>query len=561
MKKIDRLIKNKKGSALLYVMIIVVILVMVVAVVLVTTANANRQSAFTKGYEKSYYAAESAAQMAGELFLKDFKADENAFSLQKKLNRVPTLADIDDLVALYKAGLEAPMKRVFQNAVDKVNEMEFNDLRPNLSTDNLVIDMDSISVGTNQWTLNIEEVDGEVKSIEVLIAAYLSEVAFTIQGTAGEGTPRTAEIGYRITGSMDASGNTTTDTVTEGAAATPDTTLGGRNGQRVNAADPRYNDFKNGLENLLYNASTYAADVSIRLPNMDYTGSGGTTMAGGTQSANTLGSSAARVYSNGNLTLNGALSGNRGTYTGTGRNNNIEYLFVRGNLVINGQVYMPKLKEVYVTGNVTISGGGRILAGNDSRHMVESIGMITGSNFVIGGTLQIDSGINTLYDCRFYVPTTINITGSNGGSLLGNSVYLAYGSNGNIFINRPNGGTGTNNYNVGSATYVPQFYAGRNISFYMQGNAAIYALMAAMGNIDRTGPSSNDVVGFALVGNGTWTGGGGFSSISVGAIDNLLDYGLVFNSTTRITTVTKLNDVVYSFDSVDVSGIREINTP
>ena len=556
--KLKEKLKSKSGSALIYVMVVIVILVMVVAVALVGTANANRQSQFSKDYEQSYYSAESAAQIAGEIFLADFQADEKAFSLQKKFDRVPTQADISDLITLYKTGLEASMKRVFQNAVNIVNGMEFNGMNPNLSVDDLIIDMNSISVDTNQWTTDMEEVDGVVVRIEVLMAAYLSGVDFSIRETAGEGAARTAEINYRVTGALDASGHTTTDTTTEEGTAAPDMTLGGRNGQRVPASDPRYNDFKEGLENLLYNGEAYAADVSIRLPAIDYTGPEGATISGGTLNAGTLGGSAVNIKSTGNLTLGGALSGARGTYTGTGRNNNIEHLYVQGNLIINGQVYMPNLKEIYVTGNVTISGGGRILAGNETRFLVENIGMITGSNIVIGGDLQIDSGTNTFYDCRFYVPSRINITGNNGGALLGNSVFIAYGSNGDIFINNP---SNANNYNVGSAAFAPQFYAGRNISFYMQGNSAIYALMAAMNNMTRGGPSSNDVAGFALVGNGTWTGSGGFTGISAAAIDNLLDYGLIFNSTTKSTTVTRLDDIEFTFGSVEVLSIRETDVP
>jgi len=250
----------------------------------------------------------------------------------------------------------------------------------------------------------------------------------------------------------------------------------------------------------------------------------------------------------------------RGTYTGTGRNNSIEYLYVEGNLTINGQVYMPNLKEVYVTGNVTISGGGRIFAGNGGRSDVAGTAMIVGTNVAVGGSLQIDAGINIIHDCRFYIGSKINITGSNGGKLLGNSVYIAYSPSGDIFINRPNGGAGTNNYDVGSDTFAPQFYAGRNISIYMQGATAVYGLLAAMGNIDRSGPSNNDIDGFALVGNGVWTGSNPFGLLNK-QIDNLMDYGLIFNTTTTITSVTRLEDVVFSFDVEATSGIREVDTP
>ena len=273
-------------------MIVVLILVMVVAMILVSTTNANRQSAFTRDYEQLYYAAEASAQMAVEIFLEDLKTADTAFSMLKSLDRAALQIDKDALEASFKDGLQNAMRGVYQNAVAKVNEMEFNGQKPNLTVEGLKILPDSINVGINEWTLSIVEEEGVTISIEILLAAYLKEVEFTIQGTAGDVTTRTAEIGYKITGgTMAASGETTTDTVTDSETVI-DRTLGGLNvqGQQfVTSTHASYAKLQEQFGILLENASTTGLDIKARVSNMDYSGPEGATIGGGTLTRAPLG--------------------------------------------------------------------------------------------------------------------------------------------------------------------------------------------------------------------------------------------------------------------------------
>jgi len=571
---IKRLRKEQSGSALLYVMVVVILLVMIVAIVMVATANANRQSTFVKDYEQSYYAAESATQLAGEIFLRDLATAENAFSLQRNFSREPSQADIDAIVLAYENGLQAAMRQVYNNAVTTVNNMEFNGMRPSLSTDGLVIDTTTIKVKTDMVPLRAQEVNGNPEILEALLIASLSSVEFTLQGTAGDGADRTTIISYSIQGTMGMDGELSATTETEGEGWKPNTDLDGVNGETIVAGgsaanQARYEDFKNRFENVLWNAADYATATSIKLYSMDYTGVGATRIvpAGGstTMNANDSRLNYARVNHVGNLTLNGTLSGGERAYNGgTGFNNSVEYLFVEGNLTIAGNVCFSNLKEVYVTGNLIISGNNNIVAGNSTPELLEGADpptyMISGTNFIVGGTMSVSSGTTTVYDCRFYVPQTITIEGS---SFYGNSVFVAYSPTGVININQ----TGRqSNFNIGNATYVPQFYSGKYINLCAQGSPKYYALMAALDSIDNNGNSTvSDMHGFMLVGYGSIgklsIASGAAGQISDTAIGNLLDYGLIFSSTTKTITTIKITGIEYTFDVIDIASILELDNP
>ena len=582
MKRILKIVKDRKGSALVYVLIVAIILVMLIAVALVATANANRQSAFTRDYERSYYAAESATQLAGEMFLKDLATAENTFSLQRNFNHEPTDIEIAAIKLAYKDGLQDAMRKLYQSTVDTVNDMQFNGVYPTLLNTGLIVDYESILVDISMVPLRAEQIDGDPVIMEALLIASLSEVQFTLQGTAGDGADRTAIISYSLQGIMGMDGEINAVTETEGEGWKPNTELDGMNGETIVAGgsadnQAKYDDFKGRFENVLSNAVDYSNSVAVKLFSMDYSSIGATIISppsgSTTINANDNSMRFERVRHVGNLTLNGTLTGSERAYIGgTGFNSSVEYLLVEGNLTIAGNVSFPNLKEVYVTGNLIISGNNNIVAGNSTKELIQDSDppsfMISGTNFIVGGTITMSNGTTTAFDCRFYASETITIEGS---SLYGNSVYIAHGTNGRININQSGR---QSNFNIGNVTpstifnsdYSPQFYAGKDINLYAQGAPKYSAIMAALDSINNNGNSTvSDMRGFMLVGYGSIgklrIAGGSDGQLSDDAIGNLLDYGLIFSSTQKTVTTMKITGIEYIFNSIDLSSILEIDNP
>jgi hypothetical protein len=599
----DKNTLNDKGSALLYVLIMALMLTMVVSSVLAASANAVRQSSFSENYEQTYYTAESALLIAAEMFMIDFvnppENKDNKFHIMMVYDSpVATLSDIPptyvtDLENSFRTSLQASMRELFSSTTNYLNaHLTVNDQRPHIMSGDLIIRPASVIVAHEKYILNEtlvrdEDTDEIIGTLyEVSIAVYLQEVEYTIRGTVRDADnvmPRMVELSYSFVGSMYASGefvDLPPVTVTEGDDGEVDLTLGGRNGQFTQndaAALADYARFRVYLENLLNTAKDFEHDIRTNLEGMDYTSANGNSFSGGgTASVPILASDArlnhTRVQSTETLYLGGSLTGNRATtvtgtstYSGTGRNDELEYLYVMGDLIICGQMYFPNLKEVYVTGKVHISGNNRIFAGIDRREGSDA--QIVGTRFVVGGEnlpgspipasqaqLHIDAPTtrNTVFDTRFYVPRTININANHNTSLVGNAVYIAYDSGANIDVGT-NGNAmflGAERGNEGATPFAAQFYSMGNIVVRGQGNVHFHALFAAMNNINVPSGSNIDLHGFALGGSGSIPN---FSpnTMTANRVTNLLDYGLLFNSrtTTTIRRERTLSDPVYTLSS------------
>jgi len=578
--------REKRGSALLYVMIIVVILVMVVAVVMVSSANANRQSAFTRDYEQLYYAAESIAQLSAEIFIQDLQTYATASSAQERLEFPAGLTEaqmdtkLETLFNQYSGNAEAALRQAFNTAATKAAQQKSSDHK--LIPTTVILEITEKEISKNSLVLESEAVTttsgNEVIETflikDAFIAAYLEGLSFIVTGTAGDETKRTAEVKYTLNGNLEIIPDAVSFppiTETTGEIWIPDATLGGTNGLTIKAGDSKYIDYNNRFSNLIWNAGDTAVSITTMRRNDTYTAANkGNTISGSTMTAAQLGN-VERVHVNGNLTLNGGLTGARGippatqtTFSGNGRNDSVRYLFVDGNLTISASVYLPNLEEIYVTGNLTINGG-VTFAGNNGTHDVgegaNKIAMINGTNVVVGGTMTVGAGSpTTIYDTRFYVPSTININGTTNGALAGNSVFIAYGPSGAINISTDGNNS---NFNLGSETYAPQFYAGNTINLRAQGSPKYFTLMAALNGINNTGNSNvADMKGFMFISTGAIgqlsipTNASG--QLPLSAITNLMDYGLINSSTTRTVTQIGLNNVVYSVDA-ERTGIREID--
>jgi hypothetical protein len=208
---------------------------------------------------------------------------------------------------------------------------------------------------------------------------------------------------------------------------------------------------------------------------------------------------------NGNLTINGSPAWL----------NQLEHLYVRGSLTISGTVNMNRVVGVYIQGeglannaNLLTVSAGATLRGNPARRAVTDEngivipgeqGSIIGTYFIVGNSgtgARMNMVPNvSIFDCRFYVPGEIifNSGNNSNANLLGNSMFVAYGTPGTINLGSGNGTvTGNSNDNA------PQFYARVSITFQPRGNPRFHGLFASPSVIFPDTSSTTGIHGFVL---------------------------------------------------------------
>ncbi|MDR2590100.1 MAG: prepilin-type N-terminal cleavage/methylation domain-containing protein [Oscillospiraceae bacterium] len=213
----------------------------------------------------------------------------------------------------------------------------------------------------------------------------------------------------------------------------------------------------------------------------------------------------------------------------------IEYLYVDGNLTFTGNVNMPNLKGIYVTGNVIINRGAvvsgltaRVNSGVTLVGTSVAIGRVVNGNLVAGtGNLTVNAGTATgnatVSNMRFFALGNITISepGNSGNPrpfLYGNSIYMAVGASSNIIFAE------VNNSRIGQADSWSQFYSMGNITMTNNGTPHIYGVFAAMGLMNRGTSNTTNIHGVYL---GTpFIGGTGLRS-PLNNIVNMLDPGIL----------------------------------
>jgi hypothetical protein len=225
------------------------------------------------------------------------------------------------------------------------------------------------------------------------------------------------------------------------------------------------------------------------------------------------------MRTSGNLTISGTTTAINTTATEEqNRQNwlNLTHLHVNGNLIMRRNIYMPRLAVINIVGGTA---GTDFLIIRDASNIVgkyKQVGdeILVGTHFILGtpernGNMLIEAVSNStttiLSNNRFYVPGTILWSAANNSRLFGNSLYIAYGTNGNINL----GGSG-NGVAVGgpfpsragivnTAPGAPQFYARRQIDMRFQGTVHYSGLFASFGAMNAGGNANNHTLtGFML---------------------------------------------------------------
>jgi len=495
MKKINRIIKEKTGSALLYVMIVIIILVMVVAVALVATANANRQSAFEKDYEQVYYSVESATQVAAELVAvevgKVLKVDTALF---KAFDSEPSETDVSGFKAQI-AGTFDPVEGIVKSGWD---DRDF---------DGLLITRDMITVEFFPEVNKKKDPDSDVWVV------YISRIEYTVRVDS--------ERSVKLTYAVDGVARIESQTITTGGILG-----GGAEGAAVSL---------NGVVHI--GASAHLATIAEIIANAKTSASNALNVMPPTSERKTLGSNNLTATSNAVISAASpyAYASSALTLSGNIKNTDIQYLYVNGNLTINAGTYeFPNLKNIFVTGSVTINNGVNfygIGARTPPEEEGDPPGGIIGTNFYIGGSLSI-SGITavTIRDCRFYSSGAISVSFNNNGALNGNSIYISY--NNGVTLTT----SGQNRFSIGNDTFAPQFYANGELNISSNNNASrLFGIYASSTNIKTNGNPATFLVGAIIAPSAS----GGImttsaSKIGESSLENLMDvkYGAKKTSVT-----------------------------
>ncbi|MCL2665982.1 MAG: hypothetical protein FWE82_10250, partial [Defluviitaleaceae bacterium] len=158
------------------------------------------------------------------------------------------------------------------------------------------------------------------------------------------------------------------------------------------------------------------------------------------------------------------------TLTLSGNYANLEYLYVNGNLILNGNCTFPKLKKVYVSGIVSTNGNGTIAGRTRQNEDDDDYGtdfLIRGRNHSPFGTSSSQnnydlfiSGTWRINWCRFYVQG--GSIGFGAGTYNTNSIFLAtkgaaplQGNAGQVHI----GTRFDHSHNMQASTQLGQFLA------------------------------------------------------------------------------------------------------
>ncbi|MCL2699848.1 MAG: hypothetical protein FWE68_05995 [Defluviitaleaceae bacterium] len=479
--------KEKRGSTLLYVLIIIVLLVMVVAVTLVATSNANRQSAFGKEYEQTYYSAESAAQFVAEkVAVKIDKMYHGSSDFYKVVDVKPAVGDRAD----FDNGIEALLESIETDLKADWVGKEF---------DGIVITEDMISVDFFPESEMYSDPDSEVWVM------YTSAITYIVKIDGG----RVVELEYQVIGTVRIEADTlVTSGILEGAET---------NGYVSTTSNNVYLPL---IGDVINNARIAASCIyNVLPPDMDRKALSPLSKP---TSANITAASP-YAYANGNVVLEGNID-----------NKDLKYLYVVGNLTLNaGTFNFPNLANVYVTGNLIINSGANLYGNPEKTYPEDGIDMrgnIIGSNFYVKGTLT-SSNINALniYSCRFYASGAVSFAFKLDGFLKGNSVFVSYNSTLELTAG------GNDRYHVGDTIYAPQFYSSGILN--VRANNPLSRLHGVFGSVNRinvNGDPTNFLVG-SIITNGAQGSlvQGMATPIPETSLDNLMDikYGAKKNIT------------------------------
>lgn len=452
-------IRNKRrGSALGVVLIFMTVMLLLGVALLTASQSSASQSAGGVKADTNYYAAESAAQLAAQMFFSEW--EESGVTFYEVREGIP-YSGIDLASALYEmesslvSRAENELQDIFDRVSSEVNGMELNGEAVTLKA----LGIDSIELESDFVMASEDGIDTYTAIV------YLKDPSFIMSATSG-GRTVTIKTGYdteQTTVVVEQEGAKFPDY--NGGAFYQDKTGGIYGNGSSEAAQTAYDMFIEALRTLVSRTNSMTRESVLDLNNgkNTYTATSGLTTSS--------------VYAQtGTITISGGTAASPVVYQ------NLEYLDVSGNLTISGNAVFPNLKGVYVSGSMTVSGGASINA------MVKSGAAVTDSrkpnsgpsDFLVQNGIVINCATELNW-CRFYAQKSeIVINHSGNAALTSNSIFIATkddaGNRGSIRSVGQNFRPSTN----GAA---PQFYAESDIWLNIQNqNTVLIGVYVTLSN-------------------------------------------------------------------------------
>jgi len=571
--------RNQNGAALTMVIIFVLFCVIIGGALLLSAQVNIRQGLALQEMDTHYYAAESAAQTAGQAFISEFKklaADDadptsggsmaNSLSGGIFYERLPLGANEDAAISAFTDRIKNELRALFDAVVDTWDEdAPFNSLR--IVKDELSFEVGDVIIGISDDYLTI----GGSPYI------YLNDAVINVSATSAG---RTVTLSYNCGGGVMRSISTAgeADWDEEATSASFDDMNGRFVATDKNAS---YDTYVGMLENLVNDAADYASPLASRealeedirdvlaenekyggiytLYSIDDEENDAEYILMNIAEFDVRDAFGVCLYKSDPLAPTLTITGPAVVY-------DLDYLYVEGNLTIIGNVEFPNTKEIFVTGNLTIGtpSGVTTITGNPEPNLEAGV-IIVGTNFLVGGKMDVYNNYNSnpqpyaptkLYHCRFMVNNNITIYSRADGLYESNSVHISY--NGSIDV--APGLANNAKHQIGNEKYAPQFYARNNLHIHLNANTYSYGIFVALGEFGRTGNSSVNLYGFGFgksISLSNTIKSENLLVTSDAYTKHLMDYGSIVYGIHRTGKTPELVGVYFIFTSNNITSIRE----
>jgi|GEM_PF-5616326 len=567
--------KKNRGSALGIALIAMMIAVLIGLAILYSSMQGITLNTAMNLANRNYYSAESGAQLAMQMFLEEADSNVKNFDFFQTVESEHDFSEseLDSIKANFKSVLEAELINAYRDAYDGMYG-KFNSLDVNFNGETVTLNPDA-KIGLESVDVIVKElhnVNNGVETVTYVACVYVSEYSVIIEAQAGG-----RSVSSCLTNNVSIKVSINGKPIIEIGEVEGDSksNLGAdwmHNFDKYNGiildeksftgGNISYSDFASALgtmfattKDIVTNAVCTDAEAYDRIGDciVPHKSMGVSNKNTGTAVLSTIAPDIKYYVADGNLTVNGLYS------------EELEYIYVTGKLILQGNIYLPNLKGIYIEGknvavtnnidlgkdhlnnkqtenapifleiannaNITFNTAKSMLATDASEGPFT--GPLVGTKIVVGSVnsnAAMTVGLNCdVKNAVFLVPNLVKISFSNTAKYFyGNSVFVTYQDNGKIVINPEQ----INAVSVGQKNgYAPQFYSKNSIRFHNQGNALanFYGIYAAAVSMTNTGQSSgNDIGGFFfakqllnMTASKSQNTGIGNSSVS-----NLIDIGM-----------------------------------
>lgn len=436
--------KSRRGAALALVLMFMTLMVVLGTALIAASQYGALQSISLVKADKHYYAAESGAQLAAQIFLSKFGPDAAGYYLEEE--NIPASVNIGDYIESMKGQLLARIGGYHTDMSAQIAARQFNSETVTISSDfGITID----DVGSDYG----EAVGGHgIKTYTAVV--YLDNPKFIVSATSGGRT-------VTLETNADVSASVTSATTGLSPSELTGVFYDGNNGG-VYADDDGtvYAKYKEALENLL-------ADAQAKYSS--HTGGTGIIPDGILPARHAFNPADTNArYINSWNTVRLGKPGETTVYP------NLEYIRSESGLEVAGNVELPALKGINV-----ISGNSKI-TGTINFPVLENF--YSGGELIIEANAKINPDCKPSGECNFYGGAFLRITCSavinwcrfyyqgividykTGGKLTSNSIF--YPRNHMEFLGKASGDT---------SGVIPQFYMPSSLWPHISTNIGTFA--------------------------------------------------------------------------------------